>query len=395
MANPEHLDILKKGVDYWNNWRAKNADIKLDLSKEDLKGVNFIGINLFGVDLYEADLREAKLSRANLQESNLIRAKLINANLCMSKLISADLFEADLNGAKLIDAKLSSANLNSTNLSMADLSNAILIDTNCSDTIFTEADLKESLLLSVIFRNSKLTNTKISGAHLAEASFINVDFSEIEGLSDVIHMGPSYIDISTLYLSQGKIPENFLRGAGVPEDFILNHLPSIGIKPIEFYSCFISYSHDDKSFARRLYDTLQMSGIRCWLDEKQMLPGDDIYERVDRGIRLWDKILLCASEHSLTSWWVDNEIRTAFDKEQKIMKERKKKIHALIPLNLDGYMFSDEWKSGYKQQVKERLAANFKGWEKDNALFESEVEKVIKALRTDRESLDIPPEKKL
>jgi len=63
--------------------------------------------------------------------------------------------------------------------------------------------------------------------------------------------------------------------------------------PIQFYSCFISYSHEDKPFARRLHDTLQGQGIRCWLDEKQILPGDDIYEHVDRGIRLWDKVLLC------------------------------------------------------------------------------------------------------
>jgi hypothetical protein len=30
---------------------------------------------------------------------------------------------------------------------------------------------------------------------------------------------------------------------------------------------------EDKLFARRLHDTLQGRGIRCWLDEKQMLPG--------------------------------------------------------------------------------------------------------------------------
>jgi TIR domain len=64
------------------------------------------------------------------------------------------------------------------------------------------------------------------------------------------------------------------------------------MEPIQFYSCFISYDHTDKSFASRVHDTLQGRGIRCWLDEKQMLPGDDIYEQVDRGIRLWDKILL-------------------------------------------------------------------------------------------------------
>jgi hypothetical protein len=52
---------------------------------------------------------------------------------------------------------------------------------------------------------------------------------------------------------------------------------------VEFYSCFISYAHEDKLFARGLHDALQARGVRCWLDEKQMLPGDDIYEQVDRG----------------------------------------------------------------------------------------------------------------
>jgi len=55
----------------------------------------------------------------------------------------------------------------------------------------------------------------------------------------------------------------------------------------------------NKSFAQRLHNDLRAMGVRCWLDEKQMLPCDDIYEQVDRGIRLWDKVLLCASGHSL------------------------------------------------------------------------------------------------
>lgn len=150
-----------------------------------------------------------------------------------------------------------------------------------------------------------------------------------------------------------------------------------------FYTCFISYSHVDAPFARELYSTLQMRGVSCWLDEKQLRPGDDIYEEVDRGIRQWDKVLLCCSENSLTSWWVDNEIATAFEKEQRMMRERGQKLLPIIPLNLDGYLFSEVCRSGKSAQLRQRMAADFTGWEKNRRMFDLQVERLIDALRTD------------
>ncbi len=87
------------------------------------------------------------------------------------------------------------------------------------------------------------------------------------------------------------------------------------------------------------------------------------------------------SEHSLSSWWVDNEISTAFAKEQQIMRERGKKVLALIPSNLDGYLF--KWTNGKAKQVLTRLAADFTDWHRDTLEFEGQIERIVSALRTD------------
>ena len=77
------------------------------------------------------------------------------------------------------------------------------------------------------------------------------------------HRGPSTIGIDTIYRSKGNIPEVFLRGAGVPEDFIVYMRSRVG-KAVEFYSCFISYSSEDDDFAQRLYADLQAKNVRGW-----------------------------------------------------------------------------------------------------------------------------------
>ena len=107
-----------------------------------------------------------------------------------------------------------------------------------------------------------------------------------------------------------------------------------------------------------------------------------------------DKVLLCCSEKSLTSWWVDNEIDKAFVKEQVLMNERKKKVLALIPLDLDGFLLKG-WLNGKASQVRNRLAADFQGWETSHTRFKVEVEKVIRALRADEYSREVPPVSRL
>lgn len=371
MANQEHLKILKQGVDVWNKWREENRDIRADLRRTDLRRADLSRAVLIGADLSETDLRGA-----DLIEAKLFSADLSEANLSIADLSRVDLSKTALRGTNLTKAKLFSADLYRADLSEANLSTADL----------GRADLD----------GAKLREADLTSAELYWTIFADVDLSTVKNLDSCRHSGPSVIDHRTLVKS-GRLPEIFLRGCGLSDEFI-NYIPSLFWTPnaIEFYSCFISYSHADKSFARRLHDTLQGRGIRCWLDEKQLLPGDVLYDQIDRGIRLWDKVLLCCSENSLEkSWWVDKEIDKALNKEREILKQRGDKVLALIPLNLDNYLFSDKWTSGKKSIVLERLAADFTDWEKDNTKFETEFEKVVKALRSDAGGRENPPPPKL
>jgi len=337
MANPEHVEILKQGVEVWNRWREENPHGFPDLSGADLSRMSLRWGNFKLTDFTGANLTRTDFGFAYLNRSDLGGAELPGAALC-----DVDLTEADLRGTTLI---------------------------------WTD-------LHRTIFNRTWLDQAHFDNAFAASTVFVDVDLSSVIGLEKVKHHGPSSIGMDSIYKSRGQIPEVFLRGCGVPENFII-YMKSLTMNPIEYFSCFISYSHQDKSFARRLHDQLQARGIRCWLDDHQILPGDDIYEQVDRGIRMWDKVLLCCSQQSLSSWWMDNEVATAFSKEQQLMKDRQKKVLSLIPLNLDGYMFSEEWSSGKRQQIKERLAADFTGWETSNSKFEEQFERVVKALQTE------------
>ena len=209
MANEKHLAILKKGVAAWNEWRGQHTDVRPDLSEANLSGAGLSDVDLSGAELGGAELGGANLRQAGLGMANLFAADLSGAALFKANLSGANLFKANLSGANLREADLHATNLNWAHLSGTD---------------FSEATLGWTV-------------------------FADVNLSKAKGLETVLHNGPSTIGVDTIYRSQGKIPEVFLRGAGLPDEFIA-YIGSFVGRPIEFYSCFISYSTQDQEFAR-------------------------------------------------------------------------------------------------------------------------------------------------
>jgi uncharacterized protein YjbI with pentapeptide repeats len=415
MADKSQLSLIKQGVKAWNEGRqehqleqVKLSDVKLsglnlsgaNLGRACLRGANLSKADLSGANLREADLsganlKGANLSKADLSGANLTGAEMSKANLRFTKLSEALLYDADLREADLQKAAFQRARLYMAILSKTDLRGADLMGADLSGADLRRADLSKTHLIEAILRKADLDHANFESAMVGNTIFGDVDLSSCSGIESILHLSPSTLGFDSIIRSKGRIPEIFLRGVGLPDEWI-TYIPSLVGHGIQFFSCFISYSSLDKPFALRLYDALQSKGIRCWLDEKQLLPGDDISRELERGIHLWDKFLLCASKNSLTSWWVEDEIKTTLEKERALRKERGKPVRKLIPLNLDGYMFSDKWELGVlANEIRSRIAADFQDREKPISNFDKQVDRVIKALRADDGAREKPPPSRL
>jgi len=185
MANPEHLQILRQGVETWNQWREQNWDIIPDIREANLSGANLQSANLVRANLVEANLDDANLVKADLTEADLAGANLRGVTLLMTNLRGAnlrgvdlrgvnlsgsdpfrvDLFRADLRGADLRGANLYWIDLSGANLPGADLRGADLRGAN-----LTGVDLHGIDLSGVNLRGASLHRANLAEANLAGAS---------------------------------------------------------------------------------------------------------------------------------------------------------------------------------------------------------------------------------
>jgi hypothetical protein len=280
---------------------------------------------------------------------------------------------ADLSGARLKDARLKDADLSDANLSDADLHAAHL----------SGADLDGVTLSRTILSDTNLVGAKLGGAVFYSTVIANVNLSEAKGLESARHQRNSTLGIDTIFRSDGRIPEAFLRGCGVP-DSLIQSLPSIlnAMEPIQFYSCFVSHSSADKEFARRLFGRMRDKGLRVWLDDEHMKGGRELHLQIDEAIRLHDKLLLVLSDASMKSAWVATEIRRTRAAEKQ---EGRRK---LFPLRLTEFEKIKAWQlpdsSGedLAEEVRKFYVPNFANW-KDHDSFEKAFARLINDLRAE------------
>jgi uncharacterized protein YjbI with pentapeptide repeats len=323
MANPEHLEILRRGVKGWNEWRKEYPQVKPDL----------VGSDLTSRDFCDADFHDVDAKAVNFAGTNLQRANLSHASLHFARLLGTDL-------------------RNST--------------------------LRESYLIGTYILDAKLSGADFTGASFGR-SILDTDLSNMIGLEKATHSAPSTINISSIYRSQGIIPESFLRGAGVPENFI-TYMKSLTASAFEFYSAFISYSTKNQDAADRIHADLQARGVRCWLATEDLKIGDPFRQRIDESIKLHDKLLLILSEHSVQSPWVQDEVEAAVE------RERRDQRLVLFPIRIDDAVMDTDaaWAASIRRT---RHIGDFTRW-KDHDAYQKAFERLLRDLKDESKAKD-------
>lgn len=150
---------------------------------------------------------------------------------------------------------------------------------------------------------------------------------------------------------------------------------SMAEAPVQYYSCFISYSSKDQGFAERLYADLQNKGVRCWFAPIDLKIGERIRSGIDESIRVHDKLLLVLSAESVKSQWVEQEVESA------LAKEREQRRTVLFPVRLDDAVMVE--RTGWPAYLRNtRNIGDFSHW-KDYNSYRKTFDRLLRDLKAE------------
>jgi len=120
---------------------------------------------------------------------------------------------------------------------------------------------------------------------------------------------------------------------------------------------FLCHTAADKAVVRHLYRRLKADGFKPWLDEADLLPGQNWREEIPKAVRDADVVLVCLSHNSITKeGFVQKEVKFALD----VSEEKPPGTIFIIPVRLEAVDVPDrfgqwQWADLYRQDGYERL----------------------------------------
>lgn len=129
---------------------------------------------------------------------------------------------------------------------------------------------------------------------------------------------------------------------------------NVSIRRLRIFLC---HSSDDKPSVRILYHRLLGDGFEPWLDEEDLLPGQEWEREIPKAVRKCDVVVVCLSRAAINKrGYVQKEIRIALD----IADEQPEGTIYIIPLKLEECDVPERlsrwhWVDFFKEEGYQRL----------------------------------------
>lgn len=120
---------------------------------------------------------------------------------------------------------------------------------------------------------------------------------------------------------------------------------------------FLCHASDDKPAVRKLYQQLQAVGIEPWLDEEELLAGEDWEYEIRKAVKATDVVIVCLSKGSINkTGFVQKEIKFALD----VADEQPEGTIFIIPVRLEECVVPDRlhhfhWVNLFEEKGYENL----------------------------------------
>jgi adenylate cyclase len=95
---------------------------------------------------------------------------------------------------------------------------------------------------------------------------------------------------------------------------------------------FLCHASQDKPFVRDLYSKLRQDGYDPWLDEENLVPGQDWEHEIRKAVRKCDAVVVCLSKTSVTKeGFLQKEFRYVLD----VAEEKPEGAIFIVPLKIE------------------------------------------------------------
>ena len=133
---------------------------------------------------------------------------------------------------------------------------------------------------------------------------------------------------------------------------------------------FLAHASEDKKEVRELYDLLKQRGYHPWLDEKDLIPGQNWRTEIPKAIKNSDFVILCLSNTSVQKQgYLQREFRLALNK----YAEKTPGTIFLIPLKFNDCQVPDLQLPDVAVNLRDLQWVNY--WESDG------LERLLRAIK--------------